>query len=123
MNRNEETLWLWDLAQRFKALKEKGTRAFELWRRLQESRAAHKASEHEVWATKGELTRARLNLEMANKALAVSARMDPLAEAEVLLAAASEIMKQPTMQVYEFRSWLGEYQAYQFRRYRANYQS
>lgn len=104
------------LAQRLRELKGKWSRWFDMWRRA-------KLAENEVISAHYAAAREKRNRELAEAALAVAQRTDPLAEALLLLDEANQILSSPTRNSYEARSWLAEHMAFKSRRHRANYQS
>lgn len=108
-----------NLIMRLHELKQKGTRLFELWRKLQYAQNRTKQAEIEAACLRVTLKSVESDLVQAREALAVKQR-DPLAEAQSLLAMADDLLSRPPVTQGEVMVWRGEYRAYRLYHRRRN---
>lgn len=108
----------WQLLERLRAIKDKGTRLFQLWRRVKEAEWDAEETRRDLGAQVAWLKRDNLELQASIKMLIEKPEENRLAQAERLLSLINEIAveriaygqgAQGPIQMYELRSWINEY--------------
>lgn len=111
----------WRLIERLQAFKDKGTRIFQLWRRVKEAEWDAEETRRSLAGELAWLKRDKANLEATVKRLLEKPEESRIAQAERLLRLINEIAierlvygqgAQGPIQMYELRSWIDEYREY-----------
>jgi hypothetical protein len=106
-----------DLVSRLRALKSKGTQAFENWKTIRLSQSRVDTAEREAKYARSLLATTQAELARAQEALLVKQR-DPLAEAQALLAQVDDLLSRSPVTMGEVRAWRVEYKFYRAQNFR-----
>jgi hypothetical protein len=107
-----------DLVSRLRALKAKGTQAFENWKTIRLSQSRVIGAEREAKYARSRLTAVQAELVRTQEALRVTQKRDPLLEAQSLLEQVDYLLSNNPVTLAEVRTWRTEYKVYRMQNLR-----